>query len=120
VDESRGSGCDGIAAAAGPGSAGRLRVVAKTGAQATREFMRVFMVPGMGHGVGKTGAKNFYVDTLAVIERWKQSGQAPNQLVVSHYKDGKEVGQRLVCQYPQIAFYKGTGNPEAAASFECR
>jgi hypothetical protein len=32
--------------------------------------------------------------------------------VVSHYKDGKEVGQRLVCQYLQIAFYKGNGSPE--------
>jgi feruloyl esterase len=95
-------------------------VVAKTGAQPTRESMRFFMVPGMGHGLGTTGAENFYADTLGLIEQWKQTGQAPNQLIVSHYKDGKEIGQRLVCQYPQIAYYKGTGNPEARASFECR
>ncbi len=48
------------------------------------------------------------------------AGQAPNQLVVSHYKDGKQVGERLVCQYPQIAFYKGSGNTESPESFECR
>jgi feruloyl esterase len=95
-------------------------VVARTGAQSTRESMRFFMVPGMGHGLGTAGAENFYVDTLALIEQWKQTGQAPDQLVVSHYKDGKEVGQRLVCQYPQIAFYKGSGNPENPTSFECR
>jgi feruloyl esterase len=95
-------------------------VVAKTGAQAVRESMRFFMVPGMGHGVGTTGAENFNVDTLALIEQWKQTGRAPDQLVMSHYKDGKEVGKRLVCQYPQIAFYKGSGNTEDPSSFACR
>jgi hypothetical protein len=45
---------------------------------------------------------------------------SPNQLVMSHYKDGKEVGRRLVCQHPQIAFYKGHGNTEDPASFECK
>jgi feruloyl esterase len=95
-------------------------VVAKTGAKLTRESMRFFMVPGMGHGGGTTGAENFNVDTLALIEQWKQTGQAPNQLIMAHYKDGKEVGRRLVCQYPQIAFYKGSGNTEDPASYECR
>ncbi|HYK58328.1 MAG TPA: tannase/feruloyl esterase family alpha/beta hydrolase [Bryobacteraceae bacterium] len=95
-------------------------VVAKTGAAPTRESMRFFMVPGMAHGLGTRGAENFNADTLALIEQWKQGGQAPNQLIVSHYKDGKEVGRRLVCQYPQIAFYKGSGNTEDPASFECK
>ena len=95
-------------------------VVAKTGEKLTRESMRFFMVPGMGHGVGTTGAENFNVDTLALIEQWKQTGKSPNQLIVAHYKDGKEVGRRLVCQYPQIAFYKGSGNTEDPASYECR
>jgi feruloyl esterase len=95
-------------------------VVAKTGAKATRESMRFFMVPGMNHGVGATGAENFNVDTLALIEEWKQTGKAPDQLVMGHYKDGKEVGRRLVCQYPQIARYKGSGNPEDPASFDCK
>jgi feruloyl esterase len=95
-------------------------VVAKTGAKATRESMRFFMVPGMGHGLGTTGVENFNIDTLDLIEQWKRTGQVPNQLVVSHYKDGKEVGKRLVCQYPQVARYKGNGNTEDPASFECK
>jgi feruloyl esterase len=95
-------------------------VVAKTGAQATRESMRFFMVPGMTHGVGTTGAENFNVDTLALIEQWRQTGKAPGQLVMDHYKDGKQVGRRLVCQYPAIARYKGSGNPEDPTSFECK
>ena len=65
-------------------------------------------------GRGTTGAENFNVDTLALIEQWKQTGKAPDQLVMAHYKDGKEVGQRLVCQYPRIAFYKGSGSAEDA------
>ena len=95
-------------------------VVAKTGAKATRESMRFFMVPGMNHGVGTTGTENFNVDTLALVEQWKQTGKAPDQLVMDHYKDGKQVGRRLVCQYPQIAKYKGSGNTEDPASFECK
>jgi len=95
-------------------------VVAKTGAKATRESMRFFMVPGMSHGVGTTGVENFNIDTLALIEQWRLTGQAPNQLVMDHYKDGKQVGRRLVCQYPQIARYKGSGNSEDPASFECK
>jgi feruloyl esterase len=95
-------------------------VAAKTGAKATRESLRFFMVPGMAHGVGTTGIENFNVDTLALIEQWKLTGHAPDQLVMEHFKDGKEVGRRLVCQYPQIARYKGSGNPEDPASFECK
>ena len=50
----------------------------------------------------------------------EETGKAPDQLVMDHYKDGKQVGRRLVCQYPQIAKYKGTGNAEDPASFECK
>ena len=43
---------------------------------------------------------------------------APITLIVSHFADGKEVGKRLVCQYPQIARYKGSGDQENPASYE--
>jgi len=39
---------------------------------------------------------------------------------MDHYKDGKQVGRRLVCQYLQIARYNGRGNSEDPASFECK
>ncbi|MEP6961875.1 MAG: tannase/feruloyl esterase family alpha/beta hydrolase [Acidobacteriota bacterium] len=99
-------------------------VVAKVGAKATRESMRFYMVPGMAHGVGTTGAENFNIDTLALIEQWKQTGKAPDTLVMDHYKDGKQVGKRLICQYPRIATYqgpgKGTSSAEDPDSFTCR
>jgi feruloyl esterase len=82
--------------------------------------MRFFMVPGMGHGPGTGGAENFDFDALSLIERWKESGAVPDQLIVGHYKNGTTVGSRLVCQYPRVAYYRGSGSPEDPASFECR
>ncbi len=95
-------------------------VVAKLGAKAVRESMRFFMVPGMGHGPGTNGPENFNFDALSLIEQWKENGKAPDQLIVSHFKDGMDVGKRLVCQYPQIAIYKGSGSPEDRASYSCK
>jgi len=95
-------------------------VVKKLGAKTTKESMRFFMVPGMGHGPGTNGVENFNFDALALIEQWKEHGTAPDQLIVEHYKDGKRVGTRLVCQYPQVAMYKGTGDAENSASYSCK
>jgi len=94
-------------------------VVAKLGAKTVKESMRFFMVPGMGHGPGTTGPENFNFDALGLIEQWKEHGKAPDQLIVSHFKDGMEVGKRLVCQYPQIAMYK-SGNQEDSSSYTCK
>jgi len=82
--------------------------------------MRFFMVPGMGHGPGTNGPENFNFDALSLIEQWKEKGEAPDQLVVAHFKDGMEIGKRLVCQYPQVATYKGNGSPEDPKSYSCR
>jgi feruloyl esterase len=95
-------------------------VVAKLGAKAVKESMRFFMVPGMGHGPGTAGPDNFNFNALSLIEQWKENGKAPDQLIVSHFKDGMEVGKRLVCQYPQTAMYKGSGNQEDPASYSCK
>jgi feruloyl esterase len=96
------------------------KVVAKLGAKTVQQSMRFFMVPGMGHGTGTTGVENFNYDPLATIEKWKQSGKAPEELIVEHYKNGMQVGKRLVCQYPKIATYKGSGNNEDPASYACK
>ena len=96
------------------------KVVAKVGDKTVQQSMRFFMVPGMAHGSGTTGDENFNYDPLAIIEQWKQTGKAPEQLIFSHYKNEMEVGKRLVCQYPQIAMYKGNGNAEDPTSFTCK
>ena len=95
-------------------------VVAKVGARALKGSMRFFMVPAMGHGPGTTGAENVNFDALSLIEQWKEKGQPPDQLVVTHFKNGTETGHRLVCQYGRVAVYKGNGNPEDAKSYSCK
>jgi feruloyl esterase len=95
-------------------------VLARVGPKATKESMRFFMVPGGIHTPGTTGAENFNFDAVALLEEWKKTGKAPDVLIVTHYKNGMEVGKRLVCQYPQIAIYKGSGGTEDPASFACK
>ena len=95
-------------------------VVAKVGAKKARESMRFFMVPGMQHGPGTGGSENFNFDALRLLTDWKENGTVPDQLIVTHYKSGGEVGKRLVCQYPQIAIYKGSGNTENPSSYSCK
>jgi feruloyl esterase len=95
-------------------------VVQKLGAKTVKESMRFFMVPAMGHGPGTNGAENFNFDALSVIEQWREHGTAPDQLIVDHFKDGKKVGTRLVCQYPQVATYRGSGDVESPASYSCK
>ena len=95
-------------------------VVEKTGAKPVQESMRFFMVPGMSHGPGTAGDENFNYDALGTIEQWKQTGKAPEELIFDHYKNGMQVGKRLVCQYPKVPTYKGGGNTEDPASFSCK
>jgi feruloyl esterase len=95
-------------------------VVAKVGAKKAKDSMRFFMVPGMQHGPGTNGPENFNFDALSLLTDWKENGKVPDQLIVSHYKDGTDVGKRLVCRYPHIAIYKGSGNVEDPASYSCK
>jgi feruloyl esterase len=95
-------------------------VLKTLGAKTVGESMRFFMVPGMGHGPGMAGVENFNFDALSLIEQWKEHGNAPDQLIVSHFKNGMEVGKRLVCQYPRVAAYRGAGNTEEPSSYNCR
>ncbi len=95
-------------------------VVKKIGAKKAKDSVRLFMVPGMGNCPGTNGEENFNFDSLKAIEQWKESGKAPDQLIVSRYKNGMEVGKRLVCPYPQIAKYKGSGSTDDAANYTCK
>jgi feruloyl esterase len=94
-------------------------VVAKLGARRAKDSVRLFMVPGMGNCPGTNGALNFNFDRLRVLEDWKQTGKAPDRLIVARYDDGKETGKRLVCPYPQVSVYKGTGGTDDPANFSC-
>ena len=77
--------------------------------------VRLFLAPGVYHCGGGPGPDR--MDLLGALDRWVQTGQAPQTLLATK-ADGKI--SRPLCAYPAEAHYKGAGDPDAAASFECR
>lgn len=84
----------------------------------TRDFARLFLVPGMQHCSGGPGPDSF--DAVSAIERWVEEGTAPTQIVASHINHGVVDRTRPLCPYPQTAAYKGKGAITDAGSFVCR
>jgi hypothetical protein len=65
-------------------------------------------------------SQEYDLDTFKSLTEWKQSGHAPEQLIAIRYQNGKEVGQRLVCAYPRVAVYNGSGSAEDPTNFACK
>lgn len=93
-------------------------VVAVVGDEAkTQEFLRLFMIPGMGHCGGGAGPTTF--DALASLNQWVEKGTAPTELAGSHVTAGKVDFTRPICLYPQVAKYSGSGDNADAVNFTC-
>ena len=90
---------------------------AKAG-RAAAESLRLFMVPGMGHCGGGDGVTSF--DFVSELDKWVTTGKAPATMPASRVQAGKVERTRPLCAYPQFAVYKGKGDVNDAASFECR
>jgi feruloyl esterase len=99
-----------------PGSSVKFFEAARQ-AGGSADWMRLFMVPGMGHCSGGEGPDTF--DKLGTLEQWVEQGKAPEEIVASHKTDGKVDRTRPLCPYPQVARYKGTGSVDEAANFVC-
>lgn len=82
----------------------------------TGDFARLFLVPGMNHCTGGPATDAF--DGLAAIERWVEQGQAPARIEAQGTRELPGISRPL-CPWPKVARY-GQGDPQAAASFECR
>jgi feruloyl esterase len=107
-----------------------------TALQGSREeaetFFRLFLVPGMGHCSGGTGTTNFGNpnapspivdpdhDLLSALDRWVETGMAPERIIASKIVDRALVRTRPLCAYPRKAVYRGQGSTDDAASFVCR
>ena len=87
------------------------------GADQTRDFVRLFMVPGSRGCPGFGNAEDF--DTLKAVEQWVEKGVAPEKIIYSHRDRGKVYRTRPVCAYPNVAIYRGSGDPNDAANFSC-
>ena len=84
----------------------------------TDEAVRLFMAPGVQHCGGGFGLTSF--DALGALEQWVEHGNAPERIVATLLIDDKPVRSRPWCAYPKAARYRGTGNSDDAASFDCR
>ena len=80
-------------------------------------WSRFFFVPGMNHCAGGPAALDHF-DMLGAVVNWVENGVAPDFVVAK----GKAFPgrSRPLCAYPKYAYYKGQGDPENAANFECR
>jgi feruloyl esterase len=103
-----------------------------------REFIRLFMAPGMLHCGGGPGPNSFGQslpqakplsnapehDILSALERWVEHGIGPELIVAVKYVNddpSKAIARtRPLCAYPKTAVYQGSGTTDDAANFECR
>jgi hypothetical protein len=79
-------------------------------------FVRFYTIPGMGH---QTGVFNARVASLEALEAWVERGEAPGELLAVDAHQATAGRTRPVCRYPAWPRYKGDGNQNVAASFEC-
>jgi pimeloyl-ACP methyl ester carboxylesterase len=118
------------------------------GPRTTRDFFRLFVIPGMKHCSGGDGA--FAVDYLSYLENWVENQHAPDRVVGAHVADNyllqhssDDEGStkdriwltalklpfpldpaapitftRPAFPYPLLAKYTGHGDPNDAANFE--
>jgi feruloyl esterase len=79
------------------------------------DWMRLFMVPGMGHCRGGMGPHEF--DMLTKLEEWREQGNAPAEIPARNPESGLE---RPLCVYPQTAAYDGSGDLKDKSNWSCR
>jgi feruloyl esterase len=95
-------------------------------------FYRLFMIPGLGHCYGGAGPTSITPtngvdaidpkhDLMLSLEQWVEKGIAPEMLIGSGKvpNDPTKTMSRPFCPYPQVTHYKGAGDTNEAASFEC-
>jgi hypothetical protein len=92
------------------------QAASKNGPQ-TRDFFRLFMVPGMAHCGGGIGPDRN--DAVTAIIDWVEKGKAPDSIVASRVVNNQVVRTRPLCPYPRVARYSGKGSIDDADNFQC-
>ncbi len=88
------------------------------GAGKVQNSYRLFMVPGMQHCGGGPGPNQF--NAMAALERWRESGVAPDRIIASRVANNRMDMTRPLCPYPMTAQYKGVGSTKDAGNFDCK
>jgi hypothetical protein len=79
------------------------------------DWVRLFMIPGMGHCRGGPGLSEGF-DSTQALEQWVEQGIAPAQL------EGRGANgfTRPLCPWPQAAEYNGSGDLKDARNWSCK
>ena len=93
--------------------------VRKTLGGAQDEWMRLFLMPGVGHCGGGVGPDQ--ADFLGALERWREQGVAPGRITASRPagRGGPPPMSRPLCPHPQVARHRGSASTDDAANFAC-
>jgi hypothetical protein len=108
-------------------------VSTRMGLKTADAFVRLYMAPGVQHcgggpgpdsfGAGGAGSKDPQHNMALALEQWVEKGTAPSAVIATKYADGDPAKgakmTRPLCPYPQIAKYKGNGDPNDAGNFVC-
>lgn len=86
------------------------------GYDATQQFFRHYMAPGVGHCSGGGPQPQ---NLLQAVVDWVENGVAPDRVIASRTITGGVTQTRPLCPYPAQAQYSGTGSTNDAASFVC-
>jgi pimeloyl-ACP methyl ester carboxylesterase len=102
---------------------GRVRqyyaeAAAVVGEEQLRRFARFVLVPGQGHCWEQPGQVADEFNPLAVIDRWVESGEAPDEVIADYTGEGRPRSAKL-CPYPGFARFQG-GDAARAESFRCK
>ncbi len=94
----------------------------------------LFAAVGVAHCFGGAGPSDF--DGLSVLENWVEKGETPTRIVAHQLspqmtamaaammgnlpRTTPDVMTRPLCRWPALPLYKGAGDPNDAANFECK
>lgn len=111
------------------------QLIARMGKARADAFMRLYIVPGMGH-CGSGRVPNDFGQwvrptatpdnsMLSALERWVESGVAPASIVATQWRvDGDTASGVLrtqpLCPYPQRARLTRSGNRDYAGNYVCK
>ncbi len=87
------------------------------GRESVDRFMKLYMVPGLGHCSGGPG--HGVVDWMAPLRDWVEKGAAPVEILGKKAADSSG-STRPHCPYPLEAIHDGRGDVNRAQSYACR
>jgi hypothetical protein len=90
-------------------------LVQRFGQAGVDDFVRYYLMPGVGHGTGPFLPQ---IDSLGALEQWVENGTAPETLSITDSTPATAGRTRPLCRYPDWPRYTG-GDVNAAASFTC-